>query len=722
LDFKTNIKSNSYQNYDSSLLKSLQEFQAFEQNVLKITNNQDSKKKLLKPNFLFKRIIEAFNEIVGSIDQSNIGSQNVSNTDKLLSLMLMSMTAGSLTGNKLKLKHQIFNTMMSSLEKIRNERKSNDLKLSFSSKQISIDECIDTLKKVASSSSFEEFSFRFELSDMQELLNKIGNGTLKNNIVFHKVLEIFLELEKECIDTVNRSRSNVQFLIEGENKTGKTKFSNLDASKFCYMLYEIFCILIQVFFQFTFNSEFKIKCNIISDEIKQALKTLPKCLEKDEFQSFFDSLKTFTVNDNIGFRTNVYGGIVTANSIYDVNESFKKEQATLIYHLASIKTTIENFVKSTNDLHNYTKILKLDPSIQESSLTSEQKNLKKFLSTKVGIDFIHDVSNLKIARARLRLLKLKSLLKPYDLAFVPSSIYDALIEYIKKNDKFKNNNLMFLASLDKEILKNLVNTDFNNRFKMNLRITKVNELQDVQYEPFIFSNIPLGYCLTKELLNESIENAKLNGINDNINFDDLIANMKFFDMANSTILNSVEMKTSTNISDESERTLVDSYFATILIETIARLDLDMPGTFKNDISYNVDVAKKMLDMAGLALGFNDAFNAIFKLEDNEIFLKNKEEIQRSLDAEVSFVTEKGTILQLNDGFDFAKIDLLHTLLDTIYLRKGKLNDMIFTDNNTAQIFGITFDPQNFVYENDFKPTDDNEIRFDSFYLDTEFIQ
>jgi hypothetical protein len=721
-DFKKNVRSNSYSKYDDSLIKLLQELQNFESEVQNVSNIQDSKKKLLNPALLFKRILESFNDIISNINQStNVNDQN--NNKKIMSLLLLSITSGDLTSHRLKFKYEIFNLMLNSLSKIREERKSNDLKMSLNSVAADLNKSIKALKQTCEKSSFSDFSFRFKSDDLQELLTIISNGNLKNDIVFHKIIEIFLELEKECIDTINKNNLDVEFLTEDDaNKNGKTKFSNLDANKFCYMLYEIFGILTQVFLQFSVNDEFKVKWSIISDEIKQSLKILPKCFEKDEFQSFYDSLKTFTVNDNLGFRTNVYGGIVTARNFYELNESFKKEQATMVYHLASTKVVIENFISATNKLSNYAKILKQDSSVQEASLSAEQKNLKTFLSTDIGKNFLDGINKLKIARAKLRLLKLKSLVKPFDLAATQPAFYEALQIYVSKNDRFKSNNLMFLTQLQQEVLKNLVNVDYSKRFKMNLRITKVNEFQDIPYEPLIVSNIPLGYCLTKDLLDEAMLNSKTRGLNEIPTFGDLMSNIKFFDMSNSRILNSIEMTSTLNINDDAKRNLVDSYLATALIETIARIDLDMPGTFKNDVGYNADVVRRMMDIAGNALGIENAFETIFKVNGGNIILKDKQEIQRNFAAESNFVSEKGTVLQLNDGFDFAKIDLLHTLLDTIYVRKGKLKEMIFTDNSVAQIFSITFDPKNFNYEDDFTADDDNEMRFDSFYLETEFTR
>jgi hypothetical protein len=736
-DFKKNVKFNKYQDYESVLLKTQQEFISFQNNALKLINLQESKKKLLEPKNLFKRIFETFNEIISDLNQSIINNQSETNSNKLISLLLLSLTAGSLSGDRFKLKHQIFNLMLNSLNKIRLERKSNDLKLfsNFNENQ-SVPIFLNNIKGYLnkfSAGDFIDSYFSFDNIDLEKLIESINSSNLKKDLVFHKILEIFLELEKECIDIINKKQFKIEFLTEEENKTGKTKFSNLDAFKFCYMIYEIFCVLTQVFLKFSVkkknatsiaNNSWTMQWSAVSDDIKESLKSIPKAIEKDDFQSFFNSFKTITANDNIGMRNNVYGGMVTAQSFYELNESFKKEQATIPFHLASIQTVIENFVTSTSNFNDYTKLLRGDASVQDSKLTNEQKNLKNFLSTEIGEQFFDDINKLRIARARLRLLKLKSLVKPYDLAAIEPAIYDALQLYIKNKNYFETKNQMILVSVDQSVLKELVSLDYSDRFRMNLKVTKVNELQDVRYTERSLAEFAMGYCLTKDLLNETVQESESKGLNILSSLSELARNIKLFDMSNSRATSEVEelFGSSINDNDNGKRALLESYLAASLVEVIARIDVDMPGTFKNDVGYNVDVARRMLDMAGAVLGVEDAFENVFKVDGNELKLRDQDEVQRNFRSEASIVSEKGTTLQLDDGFDYAKFDLMHTLLDTIYFRKGRIKQMVFSDNSTAQVFGIPFDPDDFVYENDFTSDDDNEVRFDSLYLETEFLQ
>jgi hypothetical protein len=211
------------------------------------------------------------------------------------------------------------------------------------------------------------------------------------------------------------------------------------------------------------------------------------------------------------------------------------------------------------------------------------------------------------------------------------------------------------------------------------------------------------------------------GLNILSSLNELVDGMKLFDMSNSNIINETESLANSNIDNESKKALIDSYLAATLVEIIARIDLDMPGTFKNNVGYNAEVTRKLIDMAGSVLGVDSAFESLFKIVNNEPTLRDKEDVQRNFRSETNIISEKGTTVQLDDGFDYAKIDMLHTMLDTIYFRKGRLKEMIFSDNDTAQVFGIAFDPEDFVYENDFNPDDDNEVRFDSLYLKTEFL-
>jgi hypothetical protein len=727
-DFKKNARRNKYQDYELGLIKAQQDTAAFQSNVLKLINSQEGKKKLLEPKNLFKRIFEAFDEIISDLNQNNVTNQSENSNNKLLSLLLLSLTSGNVTGDRLKLKYEIFNLILNSLNKIRSERKSNDLKLLFNfddRQTIRIIANISNYLNKLSISNFQDSSFSFNGSNLLELINLTNNSNIKKDLVFHKILEVFLELEKECIDVINKKQFKIEFLTEEDNKTGKTKFSNLDASKFCYMIYEIFCILTQVFLQFSVkrsaNNSWRVKWNVVSDEIKESLKLIPKAIEKDDFQPFFDSFKTLTANDNIGMLNNIYGGMVTAQSFYELNESFKKERVTIPLHLASIQTIIENFRNSTDKFNDYTKILRGDASVQESKLTNEQKNLRSFLSTEIGERFFDDVSKLRISRARLRLMKLKSLSKPYDLAAIEPAIYDALDLYVKANDRFATKNHLILVSIDQNVLKELVSLDYSDRFKMNLKLTKVNELQDVPYAARSLATFPMGYCLTKDLLNETVQESESKGLNVLSSLGELASNVKFYDMSKSRTTGEVDQLFGSNSNENSKQALMESYLAASLIEVIARIDVDMPGTFKNDVGYNVDVARRMLDMAGTVLGVENAFDAIFKINGNELNLRDRNEVQRNFRSESSIVSEKGTVLQLEDGFDYAKFDLLHTLLDTIYFRRGKIKHMVFSDNNTAQVFGVSFDPEDFVYENDFVPDDDNEVRFDSLYLETEFL-
>lgn len=728
-DFKKNVRINKYRDYESVLLKTQQEFISFQNSTLKLINLQESKKKLLEPKNLFKRIFEAFNEIIGDLNQNTINNQSETNSNKLLSLLLLSLTSGNVAGDRLNLKYELFNLILNSLNKIRLERKSNDLKLFFNFEDRNSALIISRITRylnALSTSNFENSNsyFSFNGNNLIELIPLTNNSNIKNNLIFHKILEIFLELEKESIDIINKKQFKIEFLTEEE----KTKFSNLDASKFCYMIYEIFCILTQIFLKFSVkkstNNSWKMQLNVVSDEIKKSLKSIPNAIEKDDFQSFFDSFKTITANDNIGMRNNVYGGMVTAQSFYELNESFKKEQATIPFHLASIQTVIENFVTSTSNFNDYTKLLRGDASVQDSKLTNEQKNLKNFLSTEIGEQFFDDINKLRIARARLRLLKLKSLTKPYDLAAIEPAIYDALQLYIKNKNYFETKNQMILVSVDQSILKELVSLDYSDRFRMNLKVTKVNELQDVRYTKRSLAEFAMGYCLTKDLLNETVQESESKGLNILSSLSELARNIKLFDMSNSRATSEVEelFGSSINDNDNGKRALLESYLAASLVEVIARIDVDMPGTFKNDVGYNVDVARRMLDMAGVVLGVEDAFENVFKVDGNELKLRDQDEVQRNFRSEASIVSEKGTTLQLDDGFDYAKFDLMHTLLDTIYFRKGKIKQMVFSDNSTAQVFGIPFDPDDFVYENDFTSDDDNEVRFDSLYLETEFLQ
>jgi len=319
-------------------------------------------------------------------------------------------------------------------------------------------------------------------------------------------------------------------------------------------------------------------------------------------------------------------------------------------------------------------------------------------------------------------MKLKSLSKPFDLSAIEPTFYDALQLYIRANDHFASNNQLILLSIDQNILRELVSLDYSDRFKMNLRATKVNELQDVPYAKRSLVELPMGYCLTKDLLNETVQEAESKGLNILSTLSELVNNVKFFDMSNSRATSEVEQLFGSNTNNDGKRALMESYLAASLIETIARIDVDMPGTFKNDVGYNVDVARKMLSMAGSVLGIENAFEAVFKVDGNEIKLRDRDEVQRNFRNEASILSEKGTVLQLDDGFDYAKFDLMHTLLDTLYFRKGKIKQMVFSDNSIAQVFGIAFDPENFAYENDFTSDDDNEVRFDSLYLETEFLQ
>jgi hypothetical protein len=727
--FKKNVRINTYQDYESGLLKNQQDVASFQSNVLKLINIQEGKKKLLEPKNLFKRIFEAFNEIIGDLNQSNTNSQSESNNNKLLSLLILSLTSGNLSGDRLKLKYEIFNLILSSLNKIRLERKSNDLKLifNFDDKQtIKIIANISNYLNRLSISSFQDSYFSFNATNLLELINLTNNSNVKKDLIFHKILEVFLELEKECIDIINKKQFKIEFLTEEDEKLGKTKFSNLDASKFCYMIYEIFCILTQVFLQFSVkraaNNSWRMKWNVVSDEIKESLKIIPKAIEKDDFQPFFDSFKTITANDNIGMLNNIYGGMVTAQSFYELNESFKKEKATIPLHLASIQTVVENFRSSTSKFNEYTKILRGDASIQESKLTNEQKNLRNFLNTEIGERFFDDVSKLRIARARLRLMKLKSLSKPFDLAAIEPTLYDALMLYVRANDHFATKNHLILTSVDQNILRELVSLDYSDRFKMNLKATKVNELQDVPYAKRSLAELPMGYCLTKDLLDQTAQESESKGLNVLSSLSELVSNVKFFDMSNHRATSEVEQLFGSSTNNDGKRALLESYLAASLVEVIARIDVDMPGTFKNDVDYNVDVARKLLDMAGTVLGIENAFEAVFKVDGNELKLRDRDEVQRNFRNEASIVSEKGTVLQLDDGFDYAKFDLMHTLLDTIYFRKGKIKHMVFSDNSTAQVFGIAFDPEDFAYENDFTIDDDNEVRFDSLYLETEFLQ
>ena len=733
--FKRNAKVNTFQNYDAGLSKAKQEFELLEANVVKLSNLQEKNKKLLNPRSLFQRIFEAFNELISDLNQNNLEKNDDSTKEKIFSLGLLSLTSGNVGFFKSQLKHQLFSIMLSSLKKIREERESNDIKLSLPDiTELVFSKFREDLLKL-SSNEIKNPAFDLNDNNLRNLIEKIQSKNLRENIVFHKIIQIFLELEKECIDLNNRKRFKVEFL----NDDGKTKFSNLDSSKFLFMIYEIFGILTQVFLKISFGKKItgrtivegqvqttygaiQVRWEMVSNEIKQALKNIPKSFENDDFQSFLGSFKTITANDNIGFSNNVYGGVVTAQSFYELNESFKKEQLTLLYHLSSIKAVLNNFQQSTTKISDYARILRNDPSVQESKLNTEQRGLKSFLNTEIGVKFFDDVSKLKISRARLRLMKLKSLSKPYDLAKVDPTVYDALQLYVKTNDFFEKNNLLVLASIDQSILRELVTSDYGERFKMNLKLTKLNELQNVSYQPRIIATIPLGCCLTKDLLNETVREAEANGLNLLSSLNELVSGLKIFDMSNSHTVKETENIINFNVDNESKKALIDSYLATTLIEIIARIDLDMPGTFKNDIGYDADVARKLLDMAGNVLGLDGAFDFIFKTVNNQLILRNKEEVQRSFRTDVNIISEKGTTLQLDDGFDYAKIDALHTMLDTIYFRKGRLKEMIFNDNDTAQVFGVPFDPDDFVYENDFNPDDDNEVRFDSFYLDTEFSQ
>jgi hypothetical protein len=728
--FKRNAKINTFQNYDASLLKTQQEFELLENNVLKLSNLQEKNKKLLNPRSLFQRIFESFNDLINDLNQNDSKKNDDSNKEKMLSLALLSLTSSNVTGQRLEMKHKLFLSITKTLKNISEERQSNDIKLSLPDIRNFVFPQFKSNLQISISNEIRNPAFSFNDDNLKNLIEKIQSKNLNENIVFHKIIQVFLELEKECIDLNNKKRFKIEFLTED----GKTKFSNLDSSKFLFMIYEIFAILTQVFLKISFGKKiskigtgsatittFQIDWEIVSDEIKEALKKIPKSFEKDDFQPFFDSFKTITANDNIGFLNNVYGGVVTAQSFYELNESFKKEQSTLIYHLSSIKTVLNNFQQSTARFSEYAKILRNDSSIQESKLTAEQKSLKSFLNTDIGLSFFDDISKLRISRARLRLMKLKSLSKPFDLASIDPTVYDALRLYVKTNDYFGKNNLMILTSIDQSILKEIVDLDYNNKLKMSLKVTKVNELQDARYQPRIISTLPLGYCLTKDLLNETVLESESKGLNILSSLNELVDGMKIFDMSNSSIINETEPLANSNIDNESKKALIDSYLAATLVEIIARVDLDMPGTFKNNVGYNAEVTRKLIDMAGSVLGVESAFESLFKIVNNEPTLRDKEDVQRNFRSETNIISEKGTTVQLDDGFDYAKIDMLHTMLDTIYFRKGRLKEMIFSDNDTAQVFGIVIDPEDFVYENDFNPDDDNEVRFDSLYLKTEFF-
>jgi hypothetical protein len=715
-DFKRNARTNTYQNYDNALQQAESKFDSLQQDFLKLTNVASNKRNLLTNSKFFKRILESFNSFIGDLNQ------NINNNEqlqyKVLSLALLSETAGAVTGMTLKLKHALFSLMLKSLRSIREERASNDIKLFVPDTiDFNFSDFSNQIQNLIIDNS-DESIFEINENIFEDFIRSLQNSNLNQSIIFHKMIQIFLELEKECIDQVNQSNFKVEFL----KNNGRSKFSNLDASKFLFMIYEIFCILTQVFLK-TFISKkttrlrnptnpqnptivhrYFLKWSISSDEVQKALKLIPRCLENNNFEEFFNSFQTFTINDNIGFNNHVYGGMVTAQNFYELSESFKKEESALIYHLASIKTVLNNFRQSTAIFNEYTKVLRNDPSIQDSRLTNEQKSLKNFLNTELGKSFFDDLNKLKIARARLRLRKLRSLSKPFDLAAMQPQIYDAIELYVKNNDYFEKNKLMFIASIDQGSLKEMVTIDFNKRLNMNLKITKINEFKDLCYQPKNLITLPLGFCLSKDLLYETIVEAESKGLNILSTMNDLVTNANFFDLSNARVVSQINSPATVASSDSLKKSLIESYLACSLIEVIAKIDLDLPGTFKNDVGYNLEITKNILNMAGEVLQINSAFDKICKITNNSLQIKNREEVLK----------------EFGDQFDFSKVDLMHSLLDCLLLRRGKLQEMIFKDGDMAQVFAIAFDPDDFVYEDGFDVNDDNEVRFDSLYLETEF--
>jgi hypothetical protein len=779
--YLNNIKNNTTENiffeYDNALVNANNNLKKFEKAINTLTNSKVKNKKLLNPTKLFIKIIETFNKLIANIENEDQNYFNLTEKENLFNLALLNLTAGKVSGTRLNLKINIFNNICKLLLKIRDERKSAEKKLFINENLINIESNIDNFLSDIATAVNKNFNNRTNLlatdlndEEINDFYKNLTNSNLKENIVFHNILELFLEIEKECIDLINKELFEVNFLNENE----KTKFSNLDSTKFIFILYEIFGLLSQIFLKAEIIGKINlvsitafpttastpvsstaadriqrrslttsldadtnksddrllsrsqpetspstvlletIRWKICSDEVKTFLKELPEAIEKDNFELAFESFKTLTIGDNLGVANNNINFPITARNFYDLNENFKVESTICWDYLNMIKTVVESFYQKTRNINQLARILSGDTNISDANLSEEQKNLKKLLSIDINKKFFNNISKLKLERARLRLDKIKKLNYPYNLTSVNNEIFELLKFYVKEKNYFNEKNKIVLISINQKNLDSILNT-FNEDKILAVELKKINELQDIKYKEKLIFEGPLNYILTKEILSEALIEDKSTGLNNFSSISNLLNKIKLINLNDNTQSN-FSADQQKEINNNYLINIIESYLNCILIELLTKIDFDVIDNFNNQITYNFEVARNILEMAGEILDIDLPFELLFKAdEDNQFILKSKAEIQANINNGASFYSNNETFIHFNDEFDFYKINLLHSILDTIYVRKDKIKEMIFGDIELAQIYGISFNANNFEKESRIK---DNLIRFDSFYFNS----
>jgi hypothetical protein len=723
-DFKRNVTRNSFQNYDDALSNSINSLEKFQKDVHGILSYRIKAKKLLNPTNLLKRILESFDKIIQKLRSP--ASINDENSKNILMCLAIIGNASSKANNKVNLKKFVFDLILKNLSEIRKQRISDDRKLSvkddFSNSNLNQTNFVEVFNQVniinPRLQRVSSFNYtNYYLSNIETFFSKLNDFEINDTLIFNNIIEIFLELEKECIETINREQYEVEFLTE----QNLTKFSQLDASKFIFMIYQIFEKLAEMFFKSNLynvgNETYLIAWNLASEEANDFLNKLLPAFANDRFDSAFDSLQTLTINDNLG----VTNSLVTAQNFYELNETLKFEKLAPWYHLSMIKTVMSNFYLSTRIINDYSKILKNDPSIQETSLNDEQKKLKKFISTDLGKLFFSSINRVKLARARLRLNRLKSLNNVYDLANTDPEVYDAVSFYLERSNYFETKNKLMIATLNQNVLNNLLNFSFDKRPKMIIKATKINELRDdLKYASKQLIEIPLGYVLNKEFLKEAVAKTKSKGLDDITSLNALKNEIKFYDMSKFTETSYVDF-TNENEAANNFNNLIESYLACIFVESMTGIDLDLSGNFKVDVNYDFSVVNRIMSMMAPVLRLQSPFETVFRNVNGNFVLRDKKDVQEDSNLGIKIASEKGTQVQLNDQFDFGKIDVLHSILDTLYVRKGNILSMIFNDTLTSQAIGILFDPESFVLDDsNLTNRSENMIRFDSLHVETEF--